>query len=212
MVDYLIPTVAIWYPKLDSSIGSNQLDETSSTLSRSIDPIPTVVFWYQLWSSYICYGFICYLPSFQGLLCKKITSWHYEYSILSDFLCIPSFLLTMDLLQLHHNHHISHLHASSILKYSVEANHEFWWVLPSKDCGCFPQLCFIYFPMNLHLVFRIFTIRHFLTRIPLPSRSISSSKNLILQHALAYQSQTSCMDLVKQWRSNKIQEDSALCL
>jgi hypothetical protein len=35
---------------------------------------------------------------------------------------------------------------------------------------------------------------------------------LILQHAFAYQSQTSCMDLVKQWKSNKIQEDSALCI
>jgi hypothetical protein len=84
----------------------------------------------------------------------------------------------------------------------------FWLILPSEFCGCFPQLCFL-FLMNLHLVFRV---RHFLTRIPLPPRSIASSKGLILQHAFAYQSQTSCMDLVKQWKSNKIQEDSALCI
>ena len=58
----------------------------------------------------------------------------------------------------------------------------------------------IYFllQVNLHLIFKIFKIRHFLTRIPLPSRPITSSKSLILQHAFAYQSQTSCMDLVKQ--------------
>jgi hypothetical protein len=121
-------------------------------------------------------------------------------------------VLTMDLLQLHHNHKISHLHASSVLKYSsIEAKHEFWLILPSEYCGCFPQLYFL-FLMKLHLVFGIFTIRHFLTRSPLPSRSIAPSKDLILQHAFAYQSQTSCMDLVKQWKSNKIQEDSALCL
>ena len=44
MVDYLIPIIAICYLKMDSIIGSDQLDETSSTLSRSIDPIPIVVF------------------------------------------------------------------------------------------------------------------------------------------------------------------------
>jgi hypothetical protein len=57
--------------------------------------------------------------------------------------------------------------------------------------------------MDLPHVFKIFRIRHFLTRIPLPSRSIASSKNLILQHALASQSQTSCMDLDKQWNPIK---------
>ena len=44
LVDYLIPIVAICYLKMDSIIGSDQLDETSSTLSRSIDPIPNVIF------------------------------------------------------------------------------------------------------------------------------------------------------------------------
>ena len=156
MVDYLIPIVAICYLKMDSIIGSDQLDETSSTLSRSIDIIPIVVFWYQLWSSYICYGFIGHLPFSRVYCCKKTTSWHYEYSILSDFPCIPSSMLTMDLLQLHHNHHISHLHASYVLKYSsVEVKHEFWLGLPSEYCGYFPQLCFLSL-MNLHLVFRIF--------------------------------------------------------
>jgi hypothetical protein len=45
MMDYLIPIMAICYLKLDLIIGSDQLDETSSTLSRSFDPIP------QQWSS-----------------------------------------------------------------------------------------------------------------------------------------------------------------
>jgi hypothetical protein len=44
MVDYLIPIVAICYLKMDSIIGSDQLDEISSTLSSSIDPISIVVF------------------------------------------------------------------------------------------------------------------------------------------------------------------------
>ena len=76
--------------------------------------------------------FLCLLwfhisPSFiQGLFCKKTTSWHYDYSILSDFPCIPSFMLTMDLLQLHHNHYISHPHASFVQKYSsVEVSMSF---------------------------------------------------------------------------------------
>ena len=40
MVHYLISIVAICYLKMDSIIGSDQLNETSSTLSRSIDSIP----------------------------------------------------------------------------------------------------------------------------------------------------------------------------
>ena len=71
MVDYLIPIVAICYLKMDSIIGSDQLDETSSTLSRSIDPIPTVVFCYHLWSSYIFYDFIYHLPSFRVYFARK---------------------------------------------------------------------------------------------------------------------------------------------
>jgi hypothetical protein len=152
-------------------------------------------------------SYVIFLPS--GFILQEN---YYEYSIQSDFPCIPSFILTMDLLQLHHNHQISHLHASIVLKYSsVEAKHEFWLILASTYCGYFPQVYFL-FLMNLHLVFRIFRIHHFLTLIPLPSRSIASSKNLILQHALAYQIQTSCKDLVNQGKSNKIQEDSALCI
>ena len=71
MMDYLIPIMAICYLKMDSIIGSDQLDETSSALSRSIDPIPIVVFGYQLWSSYICYGFIYHLSFFEGLLLQE---------------------------------------------------------------------------------------------------------------------------------------------
>jgi hypothetical protein len=83
--------------------------------------------------------------------------------------------------------------------------------LPSEYCGYFPQLCVLSL-MDLHLVFKFFRIHHFLTWIILPSRSLTSNRNLTLQHEFAYQSQTSCMDLVNQGKSNKIQEDSALCL
>jgi hypothetical protein len=72
-------------------------------------------------------------------------------------------------------------------------------VVTSHNFTCFYKWTFI-------LSSKIFIIRHFLTRIPLPSRPITSSKSLILQHAFAYQSQTSCMDLVNQWRFKKIQE------
>lgn len=148
-------------PKVNSFIGSNQLDETSTTLSSSIDLIPIAVFLYLLWF-HLSSSFL------QGLFCKKTTSWHYKYSILSDFPCIPSSIMIMDLLLLLPNHHVSHLHASSVLKYTfVEVKHEFYLVLLSEYCGCFPQLCFFSL-MNLHLVFRFFKIRHFLTRIPLP--------------------------------------------
>ena len=57
--------------EMDSIIGFDQLDETSSTLSSSIDPIPIVVFSYQLWSSYICYDFIYHLPSFRVYFARK---------------------------------------------------------------------------------------------------------------------------------------------
>jgi hypothetical protein len=54
MVDYWVPIVAICYLKMDSILGYDQLDETSSTLSRSIDPIP------QLWSSDTNYGLLIF--------------------------------------------------------------------------------------------------------------------------------------------------------
>ena len=71
MVDYFIPIVAICYLKMNSIIGSDQLDETSSILSRSIDIIPIVVFWYRLWSSYVCYDFIYHLPLFKVYFARK---------------------------------------------------------------------------------------------------------------------------------------------
>jgi hypothetical protein len=152
-VSYLIPTVAIGYLKMYSIIGFDQLVGTSSTLSRSIDPIP------QLWSSDTNYGllisamvsYVILLPS--GFILQEH---HYESSIESDFPCIPSSIMIMVLLLLLYNHQISYLHASHVLKYSsVEAKHDFCLVLPSKFCGCFPQLYF-FFMMQLHLVFRIF--------------------------------------------------------
>ena len=67
----IILTEAISYLKMDSIIRSDQLDETFSTLSRSIDTIPIMVFWYQLWSSYNCYSFINHLPSFRVYFARK---------------------------------------------------------------------------------------------------------------------------------------------
>jgi hypothetical protein len=146
------------------------------------------------------------------LLCKRTTCWHYGDSIISDFTCIPFFHSEYGSTSTAPYSIFSHFHGTSMLKYSlIKDRSEFRLVLPSEYCGYFPQLYFLLL-VNLHLDFKIFRIRHFLTRIPLPSRPITSSKSLILQHAFAYQSQTSCMDLVNQWKSNKIQEDSALCL
>jgi hypothetical protein len=158
--------------------------------------LPIFIVFQQL-ASYIRCGFTCSFSDLQGLFCRKSTRWHYRCSIICDFSCIPSSIMIMVLLLFLHIYHITHLHASSVRKYSfVDAKKEILLVLPSEYCGYFPQLCFL-FLMNCHMFFKIFRIRLSLTRIPFPSRSITPSKKLILQHELAYESQTSCMDLVK---------------